>query len=385
MELLKNAWRNIFRRPSRSLLTILSIAIGAFSVMAIGTIGQLGQQAVTAELSSLGLQGMLLSAEGEAALTRECLSRAEEVPQVAEATPLLVNYTDILVRGSEEKAVVWGVDADVTRIISMNLLYGRGITAEDIRSGARVCVVEETLAREMYLRDNVVGKTLTVLLNGQEEEFTVVGVAEAGGSLFQSMMGETVPLFAYTPYTAQQQCTGRGDFDRIAVKLRADADPVQAEDQLSRSLGGEVKVENMSRYTNVFSSILNIVTLVLAAIAGISLLVACLSVMTAMLCSVGERTREIGVKKSIGASSRDIVWEFLLEAVLLSLAGGLAGIAAGAAAGWAGCLALGMAYRFPAGLALTCGIASLLAGAVFGAYPARRAAKLKPVDALRTE
>ena len=141
MELLKNAWRNIFRRPSRSLLTILSIAIGAFSVMVIGTIGQLGQQAVTAELSSLGLQGMLLSAEGEAALTRECLSRAEEVPQVAEATPLLVNYTDILVRGSEEKAVVWGVDADVTRIISMNLLYGRGITAEDIRSGARVCVV----------------------------------------------------------------------------------------------------------------------------------------------------------------------------------------------------------------------------------------------------
>ena len=123
----------------------------------------------------------------------------------------------------------------------------------------------------------------------------------------------------------------------------------------------------------------------LAAIAGISLLVACLSVMTTMLCSVGERTREIGIKKSIGASPQMIVWEFLLEAALLSLAGGLAGILAGALVGWAGCLVLGIPYLFPGNLALACALVSLLAGTAFGAYPARKAAKLKPADALRTE
>ncbi len=386
MEFLKNAWRNIFRRPSRSFLTILSIAIGAFSVMIIGTIGLMGEQAVEDELASLGLQGMMVSAEEES-LTLESLAQVETVPSVVDATPFLVNYTDIEARGMMQKAAVWGIDSGIDQVISMKIQYGRAISSTDIRSRARVCVVEENLATSLFQRKNVVGKTLTIHFSGITEEFTIVGVAEAGGNLFQSMMGQAVPLFVYLPYTAQQQCTNRSDFDRIAVKIQPDADPTEAETLLSRQLGGEeaVKVENMSQYTGTFQQVLNIVSGVLAAIAGISLLVACLSVMTTMLCSVGERTREIGIKKSIGASSRMIVWEFLLEAALLSFAGGLAGILAGVLVGWGGCLALGMAYPFPAALAGICAAVSLLAGTVFGVYPARQAAKLRPVDALRTE
>lgn len=386
MEFLKNAWRNIFRRPSRSFLTILSIAIGAFSVMIIGTIGLMGEQAVEDELASLGLQGMLISAEEES-LTLESLAQVETVPSVADATPLLVNYTDIEARGMVQKAAVWGIDSGIDQVISMKIQYGRAISQTDIRSGARVCVVEENLASSLFQRDNIVGKTLTIHFSGMTEEFTIVGVAEAGGNLFQSMMGQAVPLFVYLPYTAQQQCTNRSDFDRIAVKIQPNADSTEVEVLLSHQLGGEeaVKVENMNQYAGTFQQVLNIVSGVLAAIAGISLLVACLSVMTTMLCSVGERTREIGIKKSIGASSRMIVWEFLLEAALLSFAGGLAGILAGVLAGWGGCLALGMSYPFPAALAGICAAVSLLAGTVFGVYPARQAAKLRPVDALRTE
>lgn len=386
MEFLKNAWRNIFRRPSRSLLTILSIAIGAFSVMIIGTIGMMGEQAVEQELESLGLQGMMVSAE-EQSLTLESLEQVEMVPSVASATPFLVDYTDIDARGMTQKVAVWGIDSGIGQVISMKIRYGRELSPTDIRSGARVCVVEENLAESLFQRQNVVGKSLTIHFNGICEEFTIVGVAEAGGSLFQSMMGQAVPLFVYLPYTTQQQCSGRGDFDRIAVKIQPDADPEETETMLSHQLGGEkaVKVENMNQYAGTFQQVLNIVSGVLAAIAGISLLVACLSVMTTMLCSVGERTREIGIKKSIGASSRMIVWEFLLEAALLSLAGGLAGILAGVVTGWGGCLALGMDYPFPASLAGICAAVSLIAGTVFGVYPARQAAKLRPVDALRTE
>lgn len=386
MEFLKNAWRNTGRRPARSFLTILSIAIGAFSVMLIGTVGTIGQQAVASELEGLGLQGLMLSGE-ERPLTEEVLTEASQEPSVAGATPLLVEYTDICGRGEGRKAAVWGVDSGVDQIISMELKYGREITPADIRSGAHVCVVEENLAMEIFHRENAVGKTLTVTLDGAEEKFTIVGVMETGGALLQGMMGDSVPLFAYLPYTAQQQCTGRKDFDRIAVKLKQGVEPEDAKRLLSRQLGGEeaVKVEDMNRYAGTVQQVLSIVSLVLAAIAGISLLVACLSVMTTMLCSVGERTREIGIKKSIGASPQMIVWEFLLEAALLSLAGGLAGILAGVLVGWTGCLVLGIAYPFPGTLALACAGVSLVVGTAFGAYPARKAAKLKPADALRTE
>lgn len=386
MEFLKNAWRNTGRRPARSLLTILSIAIGAFSVMLIGAVGLIGQQAVASELAGLGLQGLMVSGE-DRPLTEEVLTETSQEPSVAGATPFLVEYTDIRARGEKRKAAVWGVDSGVGQVISMELQYGREITPADVRSGAHVCLVEENLAMEIFHRENAVGKTLTVTLNGAEEKFTVVGVMETGGALLQGMMGDGVPLFAYLPYTVQQDCTGREDFDRIAVKLKQGVEPEDAKRLLSRQLGGEdaVKVENMNRYAGTVQQVLSIVSLVLAAIAGISLLVACLSVMTTMLCSVGERTREIGIKKSIGASPQMIVWEFLLEAALLSLAGGLTGILAGALMGWAGCLALGIPYLFPGNLALACALVSLLAGTAFGAYPARKAAKLKPADALRTE
>ena len=327
MEFLKNAWRNTGRRPARSLLTILSIAIGAFSVMLIGAVGLIGQQAVASELAGLGLQGLMVSGE-DRPLTEEVLTETSQEPSVAGATPFLVEYTDIRARGEKRKAAVWGVDSSVGQVISMELQYGREITPADVRSGAHVCLVEENLAMEIFHRENAVGKTLTVTLNGAEEKFTIVGVMETGGALLQGMMGDGVPLFAYLPYTVQQDCTGREDFDRIAVKLKQGVEPEDAKRLLSRQLGGDakrllsrqlggeeaVKVENMNRYAGTVQQVLSIVSLVLAAIAGISLLVACLSVMTTMLCSVGERTREIGIKKSIGASPQMIVWEFLLEA-----------------------------------------------------------------------
>ena len=181
---------------------------------------------------------------------------------------------------------------------------------------------------------------------------------------------------------------GTRSFDRIAVRLKDSADPKRETKLLLRTLDrffgqeGTTAADGFERYADQLSGVLDAVTLLLSLIAGISLLVAGLSVMTVMLSSVRERTREVGMK-SIGASPGAIVAEFLAEALLLSLGGCLMGTTAGFLAGSAGCLLLGRAYSFPVRLFLICLLSSLLTGALFGAYPAKKAAALPPADALR--
>lgn len=387
MESIKSAWRNVFRQPSRSILTIMSIAIGVFSVLLIGTISNLGREAVSQELESLGMNGITVSAGTGSTFSEDALELAEASAGVAEATPLSYCYTDVLVRGSETKGLVWGVDSNITGIISLNLLYGRSISREDVRTSSRVCLVEQNFVRQLYQRDNATGKTLKIMLDGREEEFTIIGVVEAGGGILQSLMGESVPLFLYLPYTTLGEYSGSEGFERIAIRLTEDADPERVGTVLEHTLNNEqgepVKVENLNQYAEQFSAILDTVSVVLSVIAGISLLVAGLSIMTVMLSSVGERTREIGVKKSIGASNGVIVREFLLEAIFLSLLGSAAGTGAGILAGWLGCTILGISYQIPPTLAASCIGCALLTAMIFGAYPAKKAASLRPVEALR--
>lgn len=392
MEIWKDAWRSIFRRPARSGLTILSISIGIFAVMLIGAIGEMGKEAVSAELTSLGMQSITIRAGDESAteLTRTELDMLKQEKGIVSVTPLVVEYSDITVaQQPSEKAVIWGVDANIDTMISMEILYGRGIEKEDIQRAAEVCVVEEGLARQLYGRENAVGRRLLVNLGGQERRLEIVGIAAAGGNLFQSMMGNTVPLFVYLPYTTHQIYTGKEGFDRIAVQLANETDSAQIGEDLRVELNqwfgedGAVAIDNLSQYTATFTHLMDLVTAILSAIAGISLIVAGLSVMTAMLSSVGERTREIGIKKSMGAPSATIVAEFLLEAAFLSVAGSAAGILVGIAVGWCGSLLTGLPYQLPVQLMGICILSALLTGLLFGAYPARRASMLRPVEALR--
>ena len=389
MDSLKEAWRSIFRRPGRSALTISSIAVGILSVMVIGAVGQIGKALVQSELSGLGLQSMLVSAS-DAALTREELELVKKTPHVAGATPLALEYSTAAAPSGQVKSLVWGVDANIPRMISMTLVHGRLFTQADIRSAAKLCLVEESFAQEQYHRSNIVGKTIRIAFGSGEEEFTVAGVVSAGGGMFQSMMGESVPMFLYLPYTTHQLCTGRKGFERIALRAGGESDPGLVRSSLSRALDqhfgweGSVAIEDLNQYAGQLSGLLDLVTAILAAAAGVSLFVAGLSIMTAMLSSVGERTWEIGVKKSIGASAQVIVGEFLLEAVLLSGIGAVFGIGAGALAGWAGCLALGVGYSFPLKLAGICLACALLTGGIFGAYPAQKAAALRPIEALNS-
>lgn len=394
IEYIGSAFRNLGRKHVRTLLTILGIAIGVASVIIIGNISQCGTDALTGELDSLGLGGLTITTSSTARdvfLNENDLNLVKKVDQVEQASPILVENTDIFVRQSETDALLWGIDSRASQIISLQAVYGRLLNGRDISTCANVCLVDETFSKNAYSRSNIVGKTISILCGGTMEDFTVVGVVKTGTGLLQNMIGNYIPTFVYVPYTTVQAAAGRDDFDQIAVKIRSGADAENIGrlivSRLNNSNGtADAFVSNdLAKQKDGLTSMLGIVTLILAAVGAVSLFVASLSIMTVMLVSVNERTREIGIKKAIGATRSAIMLEFMFEAVLLSIIGCLIGIAAGYAVSYAGAAYFGIRLSVRVDIMLLATGFAVLSGTVFGVYPAYKASSLRPVDALRQE
>lgn len=393
LDALRCAVRNLFRKKSRSFLTITGIAIGVASVVIISTIGEFGKTSVSTELESLGLGGVMVSTalSDTEGMGEEELKTIQSTPEVAYAMPLTMYYSTATVRNQRMDTVILGVDSGAQNIISMEILYGRAFNQMDIDSNAKVCLVDQNLAQTGYYRDNIVGKKIYLCINGINEEFTVIGITKTGSGMLQSMMGSYIPTFVYIPYSTYQSEAGLSNFQQIAVRLEDSSDVDEASQTIVNLLDqqkgykGKYTAENLAKEKDGLNNLLNIVTLSLTAISGISLLVASLSVMTMMLVSVHERTREIGIKKSIGASRTKIMVEFLIEAAVLSLAGCAVGIILGMFITYLASLWLQLTISFRYDIIIITTIFSLATGMIFGVYPAGKAAKLKPVDALHIE
>ena len=209
--------RNLGRKRFRSFLTIASIAIGVASVVLIGSIGEIGKGAITDELNSLGLGSVTVSADKKFTslkMGEEDLALLRKSPQVESATPIVVSYSSIRMRGLVANAVLWGVDDGKNQVISLTPKYGRMLDAADIAGAADVCVIDSNVAELFYKRDNVVGKSLDAMIGGSYVRLEIVGIASSGGNILQNMVGDVIPSFAYLPYTTVQRYTGRTPSDR---------------------------------------------------------------------------------------------------------------------------------------------------------------------------
>lgn len=382
----------------RSALTIMGIAIGVASVILISSISECGTTAVNTEMDSLGLGGLTISVnssiggQNSHVLTEDELNTIRNVQHVQQAMPLLMQNTKVNSHGTQQlDALVWGIDSKANQVISLQVLYGRMLNNVDIKSYSNVCMVDQTFAQNVYHRDNIVGKKISILCGNMEEEFEVIGVIKTGSGLLQNLIGDYIPNFLYVPYTTLQSVTGKNSFDQIAVRVEDNYDVDEAGQSIVSTLSNTTGISdgflanNLVKQKDGLKSILNTVTVVLSAVGAISLLVASLSIMTVMMVSVNERTREIGIKKSIGARRSTILCEFLLEAIFISLIGCLIGVVVGIGISFFGASYVNISLQLRKDIILLAVGFSLLSGIIFGVYPAAKASRLKPVDALRIE
>jgi putative ABC transport system permease protein len=378
----------------RGKLTVCSIAVGVFAVVLIAQIGAIGSGKITETLSNMGINSVLVQPVNvgfAVSLNEEDMTEISRLQGVRQVTPLMAANTQVVLKGEGIPVLAWGINADAKAVISLKAQHGRLITAKDTAAAANVCVVDENIALTAYGRANIVGKTASILVGGQYRDFTVIGVAQSGLSALQSTLEGIIPGFVYIPFTTMQNFTGRMSYDKIAVLTAPTADGAAVSDNIIEKLeqmrGGYagLSASNLLSQKAQLDYILSTVTLALSSIAGISIVVAGLTVMTTMMAAVSERTREIGIKKSIGARNRDVLFEFLKESALLSFTGGVAGSALAVAVAGLACLLIGLDFAPNWTSAALPVLLAVVVGAVFGAYPAIKAARLEPITALKNQ
>lgn len=394
---MKISFRSVFNcltyKKGRTILTVLSIAIGVFSVVIISAISTMGKDAINYELDSLGIGGVVISTldKSNGAIFPNDLDTVKGFDSVDAATPVMMNISTGIVRSNGSEIALWGVNSDASRVIKIDLLHGRLINESDVSSCSNVCVIDRELALTNYKRENIVGKKIRLLVGSAYETFEVVGIVSSGGNLLQSLVGNYIPNFVYIPYTTMQMYDHSLKIENLAVRFNNNTDIDSNARSIINALEAKNSVADMYKYENIsqqkdtLNNMLNIVTSVLAAIAFVSIIVAGLGIMTVMMVAVSERTREIGIKKAIGARKLQIMLEFMTESVIISLIGSSIGSIAGQIVACIGAYVVGMPIEFNFSIVFLCIFGTLIISAIFGIYPAYTAAKMKPVDALKFE
>ena len=377
----------------RTVLTISSIAIGVFSVVVIIAIAKMGKEAINYELDSLGIGGIIITADGDSTTSfpSSDIGVIKDYEFVEAVTPVMMNISNSIILNNSAEIALWGVNSDASNVIRIELIHGRLINENDVFSCSNVCVIDKELALKNYKRENIVGKTIRILVGSSYESFEVVGVVNSGGNVLQSIVGGYIPNFVYIPYTTMQLYDYDLELENLAVKFSSEADvDAQAKGivntlETKNGVVDTYKYQNISQQKDSLNNMLDITTSVLVAIAFVSIIVAGIGIMTVMMVAVSERTREIGIKKAIGARKSQIMLEFIAESVIISLVGSTIGAFLGQTIACIGAYIMKMPVRFDFFVVLASILGALIISVVFGIYPAYTASKMKPVDALKFE
>ena len=395
-DIIFNAFKNLKRKKLRSFLMMLGIIIGITSVTTVLSIGKSGEAAITDEFDRFGLNGLTVTGiAGEngvkGTLTLSCVSTIQsKVKDVSDIMPVIYYYGNIVSRNLKSECMVWGIGDNAKSVISQSTIYGTNLTSADISSNSKNCIIDNVLSKKIFGRENSVGKEIQVCLKGATIKFKVKGIVDSKDSLLSSVAGDFIPSFIYIPYTTMQKLYKVNDFDQLVVSVNNDSDIDKVGEKIVSALTedsatGSFFAENMVKQKKKIENIIGIVTTIVSAVAGVSLIVGGLGIMTIMLAAVTERTREIGIKKAVGATNRMIVGEFLAESVILTLIGGVDGIGLSALIVLAANKLLGFTAEINGFIMLIALIFSAIIGIIFSVYPAKKASELSPITALRYE
>ena len=394
------AIREIRRNLLRSFLTILGIVIGVSAVITMVTLGRGATQAVQAQIASLGTNLLQIrpgqrmgpggGGSGAPAFREADLDAiATQIAGVAAVAPEARSSVTVVAGARNWSTSVTGTTNAWLRTGNWTLSAGRAFEDTELRAGSAVCLIGATLQRELFAGTDPLGQTLRI----KQFSCSVVGVLAAKG---QAAMGMDQDDTVVVPLrTLQRRVTGSLNIGTLLVSLEDGADGRAVQASLRQLLRERRKVgasddDNFNildtqQLAETMSGTTQLMTSLLGAVAAVSLLVGGIGIMNIMLVSVTERTREIGVRLAIGALEHEVLLQFLIEAVVLSSFGGLVGIALATAASIGLSSLLAMPYAFQPGINGLAFVFSAAIGVVFGYVPARRAARLDPIEALRHE
>lgn len=410
MNTIRIALRALAKNRMRAGLTVLGVVIGIAAVTTMVSIGQSAGALVQGQFESLGTNVIVVLPGSRRAggvrqgstptlTAQDAVAIGEECEAVAASSPLVGASGQVIYGNSNwQPKEMFGVGPDYLAVRNWPLRAGGFFTERDVTSSGKVCVVGQTVVEKLFQTTNPIGESVRV----KNIPFRIIGVLESKGANIVGDDQDNILLMPYTTVRKRLQGSSFDDVHAIMVSARSTLQMADAQVEIEQLLferhriptgePADFQVQNTTEIAAVLGIITGTMTMMLAAIAGISLLVGGVGIMNIMLVSVTERTREIGIRMAVGAKGKDILRQFLVEAVILSSIGGLIGVTLGLSAS-AGITVLinefssgsdwPIVVSIPAAL-----IAMLFAGCVgvfFGYYPARRASKLDPIDALRYE
>ncbi|MEK8048680.1 ABC transporter permease [Ideonella sp. DXS22W] len=393
------ALRAIRRNLLRSMLTTLGIVIGVAAVITMVTLGNGATQSVSAQISSLGSNLLILRAgqrpgPGSAQSAPPLkMADAEAIASQIDGTQAVaatVNKSVTAIAAAKNWSTqVTGTSNDYFLAGNWTLASGREFSDMELRAGRAVCVLGDRVKRELFGSSNPVGADVRV----KDFSCEVVGLLSPKG---QGAMGNDQDDLIVMPLrTAQRRLTGSTDIGSVMVSARTASATSKVKAQMEQLMrerrkiadnaNDDFNVLDTKQLADTLSGTIRTMTTLLGAVAAVSLLVGGIGIMNIMLVSVTERTREIGIRLAIGALEREVLLQFLIEAIVLSAFGGLLGIALAAAASVGLASVLSLPYTFQPQINVMAFVFSAAIGMIFGFFPARRAAALNPIEALRHE
>jgi len=394
------ALRSIRRNLMRSFLTILGIVIGVSAVITMVTVGNGATLSVHNQISGLGTNLLQIrpgqragpgSAGSSAPFFKDTDAEAiaTQIGGIAAAAPQSRSSGTLVANGRNWSSTITGSTNAWLTIGNWTLAQGREFTDAELRAGAAVCMIGETVRRELFGSNPALGESLRV----KQISCEVIAVL---GSKGQGSFGNDQDDLVLVPIkTLQRRITGNTQVNDLLVSMAEGSDSTRVKSSLTQLLRERRKladtdddnfnVLDTKQLADTLSGTTKVMTTLLGAVAAVSLLVGGIGIMNIMLVSVTERTKEIGLRLAIGALEREVLLQFLIEAVVLSSLGGLIGIALATGASIALSSLMGISYLFDASINLLSFFFSAAIGVIFGYFPARRAAGLNPIDALRHE
>ncbi len=393
------ALRELRRNIMRSFLTMLGIIIGVGAVIVLVTLGSGATRQVTEQIASLGSNLLMVtpgkrmgpgqSAGAPSFKLADAEAIAREISSMKAVAPVSARSLTAIFANQNWSTSVTGTTEEFLIIGNRRIKLGRMFTASDARLGTAVCVIGETVRAKLFGRQDPIGQRIR--LNKLSCE--VIGLLESKG---QSTMGQDQDDLIVVPLrTFQRRIAGNEDVSMIQVSVKDGYSTERAKQEIGRLLrvrrhlsateDDNFNVMDMKEIANMLSGTTRMMTVLLGAVAAVSLLVGGIGIMNIMLVSVTERTREIGTRLAIGALEREVLLQFLVEAVVLSSFGGIIGIvfALLASVGLTGIMQVPFVFNFP--IVLIAFLFSAGVGVIFGYFPARKAARLDPIEALRYE